>query len=195
MIKIGNLNIENFKLGTTQVEKIFLGTTQVWALPSVGNCLTFTAEQANSTISYTPSSVTTAKYSTDGNTWYSFDNQTVTLSNIGDTIFVVGSITGDHSSSDYAQFSMTGQISASGSIMSLYNNDPDEKTIEFLEPFFKQEYLNISLLKFLGEANETVEKPKTYVISASEKDSIEVGSKKANKPVTSGVIDIVIEFQ
>lgn len=77
----------------------------------------------NSTIKYTPSTVSTAEYSDDnGETWKTFDNVTVTL-NEGDEIYVRGNISGNQTASDFSNFQMTGKVEADGYVDSLYDKD------------------------------------------------------------------------
>lgn len=92
--------------------------------------LTFTALQTNSSIKYkTGITNTTAEYSIDGGTtWVDGVGVTVTLQNIGDKVLYRGVISGSVSYNS-ARFEMTGRISASGSIMSMYNNNPNDSVI------------------------------------------------------------------
>ncbi len=91
--------------------------------------LTFTAEQAGSTISLskvgTVSGVNNMEYSTNGGsdwTTYTFGT-TLTLTNVGNTIMFRGDnrYGSSTNSTNYLNFSMTGKIAASGSSTSLYN--------------------------------------------------------------------------
>ena len=100
--------------------------------------LTFTAEEANSTVAMTargsaPS--VSLEYSTDdGTTWQDFivGTTTVTLPNVGDKMFLRAKTT----NSTFATgenvcnaFVITGKVAASGSIMYLLKNDGDLDTI------------------------------------------------------------------
>lgn len=147
-MKIGNNDISKVYIGSDEIKKVYLGSIQVHGnsqpTPSWDG-LTFTAQEANSTIKYKPSTVSTASYSTDGTNWNSFDNVTVTLANVGDKIYVKGVISGNHTTSNYANFSMTGKIAASGSIMSMYNNNPDDTVIAYTGAF-RSMFTSCSLL-------------------------------------------------
>ena len=96
--------------------------------------LTFTANEP-STILYNPSDVTTAEYSYDAVNWNSADNVTLNL-NTGDKVYFRGNITGKHSLGNFAYFTMTGKVEASGSIMSMQNGNPQDKTLKYNEEFF-----------------------------------------------------------
>jgi len=90
--------------------------------------LTFTSEQANSTIKFKPYSGTW-QYSTDKVNWADgTSDTTITLTNIGDKVYLKGSnciTTYKDSGIDkgYHNFAMTGTIAASGDVSSLINND------------------------------------------------------------------------
>ena len=107
--------------------------------------LTFTAEEANSTVAMT--AVGTApsvslEYSTDGSTWNDFlvssseeEGTTVTLANVGDKMAVRAKTTNssfsgnDTTNTNYNTFAITGKIAASGSIMYLLKKNGDLDTI------------------------------------------------------------------
>ena len=93
--------------------------------------LTFTALEP-STILYEPSTVSTAQYSYDAVNWKTADNVTLNL-NKNDKVYFKGNITGiqSYDNNDYAKFSMTGKVSASGSIMSMQSGNPKDKTIKY----------------------------------------------------------------
>ena len=121
MINIGNIGITNLFLGSTQVSKVYLGSVQVW--PTESNYVTFTAQQANSTIGLSKLSTNqTLEYSTDKVNWLTFDTSvTITLANVGDEVYIRGILNGDNTSSDYTQFTMTGLIAASGNCNTIWN--------------------------------------------------------------------------
>ena len=99
--------------------------------------LTFTAVEAGATVRYNNLANTTAEYSTDGGvTWNNGVNVTVTLTNIGDSVKYRGVISGNINSTG-ARFSLSKKISASGSIMSMYNNEPDDTVIVYYGAFMK----------------------------------------------------------
>ncbi len=95
--------------------------------------LTFTALEP-STIKYTPYILSTAQYSYDTVNWNSADNVTLNL-NKGDKVYFKGSITGNQSDRSYAYFAMTGKISASGSIMSMQDGNPQDNTLKYKYEF------------------------------------------------------------
>ena len=96
--------------------------------------LTFTALEP-STIQYIPSSVSTAQYSYDAVNWETADKVTINL-NTGDKVYFKGTIISNHSLGNYAYFTMTGKVEASGSIMSMQNGNPKDKTLKYNEEFF-----------------------------------------------------------
>ena len=96
--------------------------------------LTFTALDP-STILYKPSTVSTAQYSYDAVNWKTADNVTLNLSK-GDKMYFKGNIVGDQSNDDYANFTITGKISASGSIMSLQAGNPQDKSLKYNYEFY-----------------------------------------------------------
>ncbi len=98
--------------------------------------LCFTAQQANSSVAMavtgTGWTLPEISYSTDGVVWNEFmpGTTTVTLNNIGDKVYFVGSNASfSYSSAQYVQFSMTGKISASGNIMSLVDPTLSSNTV------------------------------------------------------------------
>lgn len=95
--------------------------------------LTFTALE-HSTIKYNKYMLSTAQYSYDTINWITADGVTLSL-NKGDKVYFKGEITGNQSINSYAYFTMTGKISASGSIMSLQSGDPNDKTLKYSYEF------------------------------------------------------------
>ncbi len=84
--------------------------------------VTFTAQEANSTIGLTKLSTNqTLEYSTDTATWNTMDITTNILLNNGDKVYVRGILSADNSSSNYTQFNMTGKIAASGNCNAIWN--------------------------------------------------------------------------
>ena len=100
------------------------------------NGLTFTAEEANSTVAmqkWGSAPDVSLEYST-GDGWNDFivGETTVTLPNIGDQMVMRAKTTNSGfatSWSDYNTFVMTGKIAASGSIMCLLKNDGNTNTV------------------------------------------------------------------
>ena len=107
------------------------GVPTGWTVQSVVDWkgLTFEALEP-STIQYIPSSVSTAQCSFNKVNWFSADNNTLDL-NKGDKVYFKGNITGNQSSSNIAKFKMTGKIAASGSIMSLQEGNPQDKSLKY----------------------------------------------------------------
>ena len=130
MINIGNIGITNIFLGSTQVSKAYLGNIQVW--PTESNYVTFTAQQANSTIGLSKLSTNqTLEYSTDKVNWLTFDTSvTITLANVGDEVYIRGVLSGNNTSSNYTRFTMTGLIAASGNCNSLWNYEDLNATLK-----------------------------------------------------------------
>ena len=98
--------------------------------------LKFSAAEANSTVKYTVTGTPTGsdmKYSYDAKTWTQWsDNTEITLTNVGDYIYVKGnnSLGLSKDGSNYIKFVMTGKIAAGGNINSLLdNNDGSSITV------------------------------------------------------------------
>ena len=93
--------------------------------PVPGNWLRFTAEEANTTISYANygGNAPNVQYSKDGGrTWFIWeDGQNIFLENAGDTLYVGGYNPEGFSSSpeEYTSFTASNKIAVSGSVMSL----------------------------------------------------------------------------
>ena len=115
--------------------RLYQGAELLFEVKREFDYLTFTALE-KSTIQYIPSSVTTARYSYDKVNWVKADNVTLNL-NTDDKVYFKGTITGNQSDSNYANFTMTGKISASGSIMSMHNGNQDYKTLKYDYEFYK----------------------------------------------------------
>ena len=139
-MKIGNIEVKKLYLGALELEKVYAGIhlayTKSHPVPVEYDGLTFTAQEAGSTILYAPSTVSTAEYSTNGTNWISADNVTITLSNVGDKVYFRGVISGNQTASNCAKFIMTGLVAASGSIMSMYNNNPDDLILSYNYTFY-----------------------------------------------------------
>ncbi|MBP5455447.1 MAG: leucine-rich repeat protein, partial [Paludibacteraceae bacterium] len=91
--------------------------------PIAENVLCFTAEEAGSEIGYVnQDNAPDVQYSIDGDHWYPLaENEKVTLENVGDRVYLKGNNPDgfSHGKDNYTSFTMTGRISASGSVMSL----------------------------------------------------------------------------
>ena len=87
--------------------------------------VTFTAQEANSTIKlYRLSTNQTLEYSTDNINWLTFNTSvTITLTNVGDKVYIRGVLSANNTASDYTKFTMSGRITASGNCNTLWNYD------------------------------------------------------------------------
>lgn len=93
-------------------------------LPADPNMLKFTAVQANSSVGYTSTLPTQPVLycSTNGRYFDAWDGTAVTLSNIGDTLYVYGNNRRLANGSEYTKFVMTGQINAEGDVTYVLQN-------------------------------------------------------------------------
>lgn len=112
--------------------------------PHVWTGLTFTAVEPNSTVKFNVYGIYggeqdewTAEYSTDGINWTDAVQVTVTLSNVGDKVYYRGIQSAEPvlTAMEAPRFIMTGKIAASGSVMSLINNTPEDNTITYPNAF------------------------------------------------------------
>ena len=132
-------NVTELYVAGKEVKELHINGAKVWEKgSSTPMPLTFTAEEANSTVAMqavgsAPS--VSLEYSTDdGTTWSDLivGTTTVTLANVGDKMFLRAKTTNNgfaSSSSNYNKFVMTGKIAASDSIMYLLKSDGDLDTI------------------------------------------------------------------
>lgn len=112
------------------------GKKIISAYKSKYDYLTFTAVEAGATVKYNNLANTTAEYSTDdGVTWNNGVGVTVTLTNIGDSVKYRGVISANLSTSNERFTFNSKKISANGSIMSMYNNNPDDTEIVYTRAF------------------------------------------------------------
>ncbi len=126
-----NLGTGKIKLGSNDVSAIYLGTSLLYPpttppTPTDPDMLCFTAQQANSSVGLNvPSGLNLTLYkSTDGVNFSSWDGSAVTLSNVGDKLYVYGNnqtLATDHNS--FTNFAMTGQIAADGDVTYLLQNN------------------------------------------------------------------------
>lgn len=135
MIFKNNNKIKNIYRGTLPISNVYRGGILVYTGEKPYDGLTFTALET-STIKYVPSSVTTAQYSYNAVNWISADNVTLNL-NTGDKVYFKGNITGIQSDSNFAKFTMTGKVAASGSIMSMQAGNPEDKSLKYTYEFYK----------------------------------------------------------
>ena len=130
----GNIEINNIYVGTTQISNAYIGSSQIYGGGSVSvDGVMFTARQSNSTVGLAKLSPNqTIEYSYDGNNWNSMTTTTtITLTNIGDSFYVRGVLSGSNSGSNYTQFKMTGNIKASGNINYLWDKDNPDTALRF----------------------------------------------------------------
>ena len=131
-MKIGNLDVTGIFVGDTEVYKAYLGDVIVYEKNVSVDAVKFTAN-AESTIGLAKLSTNqTLEYSTNKTTWTSMDTSTTINLASGDTVYVRGQLSGNNSSTDYTQFTMTGSIAASGSANYLWNkNNPKSTTLSY----------------------------------------------------------------
>lgn len=93
--------------------------------------VTFTAEEANSTIRLSKLSINqTLEYSADTTAWNTFDTTTKISLNSGDKVYVRGILSTDNTTSQYTQFKMTGKIAASGNCNAIGNYEDLEAPLK-----------------------------------------------------------------
>ena len=130
MLLFGNNRIGPIYLGNSEVTSIYHGNELVYtASTPITNYVTFTAQQANSTIGLQQqlSSYQKLWYSIDGEQWEEMTTATtITLNNSGDSCHIAGMLSKSNTTSNYTQFKMTGKIAASGNCNYLWNyKNPD----------------------------------------------------------------------
>lgn len=88
----------------------------------VGNGIMFKSLEDNSTIGFLKLSKNQEmEYSTDQNTWISFQEDTVLTLNNDEIVYVRGVLTSDNSMEEYTQFKLNGKLSVSGDIKNISN--------------------------------------------------------------------------
>lgn len=88
----------------------------------VGNGIMFKSLEDNSTIGFLKLSKNQEmEYSTDQNTWFSFQEDTVLTLNNDEIVYVRGVLTSDNSMEEYTQFKLNGKLSVSGDIKNISN--------------------------------------------------------------------------
>ena len=95
------------------------------------NYLTFTAEEAGSTLSLSWASARDVQTSTDhGTTWSAYARgTTITLANVGDSVSFKGRDFVANNSADVNHVKMTGKIAASGSVTSLIDENGGDPNV------------------------------------------------------------------
>ena len=143
--KTSDLTNDSGFVNSTYVDQNAKSAWRTWEYEPDATSLTFTAEEANSTVllrgeGNAPS--VSLEYSTDGTTWSDFivGTTNVTLPNIGDKMHLRAKTTNTTFATGVnvcSHFVMTGKIAASGSIMYLLKNDGDLDTIPTIWCFCK----------------------------------------------------------
>ena len=96
-MNFGTIQVANIFVGTLNAIEAYFGNEKVWGKSEP---LCFTAEEANSTVAMKANRLAPAvslEYSTDGNTWSSFEvgTTTVALANIGDKMYMRATSSGN----------------------------------------------------------------------------------------------------
>ena len=125
----GSLNESHFNKQTSQYPYVAYSIKDNQVIytiipePAVnGPWVTFTAEEANSTIGLAKLSPNqTLEYSTDITTWNTFDTTTNISLNNGDKVYIRGMLSANNDTSNYTQFKMNGKIAASGNCNAIWN--------------------------------------------------------------------------
>lgn len=149
--KYSMFTINNLDLGAHTIIASNSNQSAEIVLPDRIDYLCFTAVDAGSTISMTHNGTnqSTTKpviyYSRDKQIWNIWDNSAITLSNIGDKIWLYGDNTSGFSRSwqNYSMFVMTGKIAAIGNIMTLISKD--QPTIIPSNACFYRLFMNCTL--------------------------------------------------
>lgn len=121
--------VEKIIFKDKEYDKLYKGSELLYKVKKEWEVLTFTALEP-STIGYIRSNESTAQYSFDKVNWQTANAVPLRL-DTGNKVYFKGNIVGDQSIEDYAHFTMTGKISASGSIMSLQAGNPQDDTIKY----------------------------------------------------------------
>lgn len=128
-------NVSELFVAGKEAHDLYINGSKVWEKGGSSDALTFTAEQANSTISMyhgSSSPILNLEYSTDnGANWQSFipGTTSVTLANVGDTMKLRATEQGNERFSTNSPlsynnyFNMSGRVAASGSILYLLRKD------------------------------------------------------------------------
>lgn len=136
-INLGSTAISDVKLGNNQVDKVYLGSELVWGgvAPLTVKALKFTSTGAQ-TLGINQSTIGTVtpvfEYSTDGQTWSSWDITTTLPFGNGTDLYIRGSNTVlAKSGTNYTNFvfSTTSPVYCYGNIMHLYDYTQDLTTI------------------------------------------------------------------
>ena len=102
----------------TEVESVESADGDVY----LGPCVTFTAQQDNSSIGLSKLSTNqTLEYSLDRSNWSNMNTSTNISLNNGDKVYVRGVLSADNTASNCTQFKMSGKIAASGNCNAIWN--------------------------------------------------------------------------
>lgn len=154
-------NVKAVTIPEGEVKEIKVDGVVKWTKPSpvVADYLCFTAEQAYSTITMLKGGSTanpTVEYSTDATNWTPFviGDTIVTLENVGDKVY----FRGDNerfsiNDTNFVRFDMSGEIAASGNVMSL-----KDKTCESL---FANSYEFVKLFMYCSALTSAPKLPAT----------------------------------
>lgn len=121
--------VEKIIFNDKEYDKLYQGSELLFEVNRKLDYLNFTALEP-STILYKPYTASTAQYSFDKVNWETADNVTLNL-NTGDKVYFKGNITSYQDFINYAKFTMTGKIAASGSIMSLQAGNPEDNSLNY----------------------------------------------------------------
>lgn len=119
MINIGNTSISKLYLGASEAEKVYLGSTEVYSTSVPG--FKIVANESSTVKIQTKSSNQTMAYSSDFTNWTSMTTSTTINLSAGQGVYIRGSISRPHSTSDYTQFTITGNVKLLGSIKYLFH--------------------------------------------------------------------------
>lgn len=153
---------KEFFIDGKKVKDLYINGKKVKIKPSEFLGLTFTAEEANSTVAMSSKSsapTLNLEYSIDGSTWNTFTvgSTTITLSNIGDKVYFRGNNTStattNQDKSNY--FTGTGKVSISGNLQSLLNSENFENIVDLPDGAFAGLFQNMTSLVDAGDAKIT----------------------------------------
>ena len=121
-MKIGKLDIKKAYYGSKELttNNAFVGSVPLIDTPPTG-WVTFKANQSSTIGLNRLSSYQKLLYSNNKKDWNVFDTSTSINMNAGDEIYVAGILKQDINSSNYTNFSITGNVSVSGNIVYLWN--------------------------------------------------------------------------
>ena len=125
MINLKDLTISKLYLGEREVAKVYLSESLVYENaapePVIEGAVKFKSTGVSTIGLASLSTNQTLEYTTDGETWETMT--TNTYINIRDkrSVWIRGVLSGNNTANDYTQFSITGNVKASGNINYLWN--------------------------------------------------------------------------